>query len=149
MPVGHIETTNIVFHKAQVRDGLCEHENFNSRRTKSMSRTIEAIMRHMAQPPSPRTDQSNRVAMLEKEITVKKRHYIWSEARFARAMLRFHSNVRVGYNGTDVDGKSVLDLMTLTPPEGTKVRIRIEGPDAAEAMRAADQLVQWRSDDDG
>jgi phosphotransferase system HPr (HPr) family protein len=55
---------------------------------------------------------------------------------------------RVGYNGTEVDGKSVLDLMTLTPPEGTKVWIRIEGPDAAEAMHAVDQLMQSRSDDD-
>ena len=113
-----------------------------------MSRTIEAIMRHMASPPSRVTDQSNRVEKLEKEITVKKRHYIWSEARFVRTMLPFHSNIRVGYNGTEVDGKSVLDLMTLIPPDGTKVRIRIEGPDAAEAMHAVDQFVQARSEDD-
>ena len=113
-----------------------------------MSRTIEAIMRHKAPPPSRVTDQSNRVNKLEKEITVKKRHYIWAESRFVRSMLPFHSNIRVGYNGTEVDGKSVLDLMTLTPPEGTKVWIRIEGPDAAEAMHAVDQLIQRRSDDD-
>src|ERR1700740_257936 len=98
-----------------------------------MSRTIEAIMRHMASPPSRVTDQNNRVEKLEKEFTVKKRHYIWSESRFVRTMLPFHSNVRVGYNGTEFNGKSVLDLMTLTPQEGTKVRIRIEGPDAADA----------------
>ena len=107
-----------------------------------MSRTIEAIMRHMASPPSRVTDQSNRVEKLEKEITVRKRHYIWSESRFVRTMLPFHSNIRVGYNGTEVDGKSVRELMTLTPPEGTKVRIRIEGPDAAEAMQAVDQFTQ-------
>jgi phosphocarrier protein HPr len=113
-----------------------------------MSPTIEAIMRHMAPPPSRLTDQSNRVEKLEKEITVKKRHYVWSESRFVRTMLPFHSNIRVGYNGTEVDGKSVLALMTLTAPEGAKVRIRIEGPDAAEAMHAVDQLVQSRSDED-
>ena len=113
-----------------------------------MSRTIEAIMRHMAPPPSRVTDQSNGVEKLEKEITVQKRRYIWSESRFVRTMLPFHSNIRVGYNGTEVDGKSVLGLMTLTPPEGTKVRIRIEGSDAAEAMHAVDQFIQARSDDD-
>jgi phosphocarrier protein HPr len=113
-----------------------------------MSRTIEAIMRHMAPPPSRATDQSNRVQKLEKEITVQKRHYIWAESRFVRSMQPFHSNIRVGYNGTEVDGKSVLDLMTLAPPEGTTVRIRIKGPDAAEAMHAVDQFVQSRSDDD-
>jgi len=112
-----------------------------------MSRTIEAIMRHMASPPSRVTDQSNRVEKLEKEITVRKtRHYIWSESKFVRTMRPFHSNIRVGYNGTEVDGKSVLELMTLAPPEGTKVWIRIEGPDAAAAMRAVDQLVQSLDD---
>ena len=113
-----------------------------------MSRTIEAFMRHMAPPPSRATHQGNRVEKLEKEITVKKRHYIWSGSRSVRTMLPFHSNIRVGYNGTEVDGKSVLELMTLTPPEGTKVWIRIEGPDAPEAMHAVDQLVQALSDDD-
>ena len=113
-----------------------------------MSRTIEAIMRHMALPSNRTTDPRNGVKKLEKEITVKKRHYIWSESRFVRTMLPFHSNIRVGYNGTEVDGKSVMALMTLAPPEGTKVRIRIEGPDAVDAMHAVDQLVQWRSDED-
>src|SRR5438876_7992267 len=102
----------------------------------------------MAPPASRLTHQSKGVEKVEREITVKKRHYIWSESRFVRTMLPFHSNIRVGYNGTEVDGKSVLDLMTLAPPEGTKVRIRIEGPDAAEAMHAVDQLVQSRSDND-
>ena len=113
-----------------------------------MSRTMEAIMRHMAAPSTRMTDQSNRVEKLEKEITVQKRHHIWPESRFVRTMLPFHSDIRIGYNGTEVDGKSVLDLMTLAPPEGTKVWIRIEGPDAADAMQAVDQFVQSRSDDD-
>src|SRR5689334_14313041 len=113
-----------------------------------MSRTIEAIMRHMAPPSSRASDPRNGVKKLEKEITAQKRHYIWSESRFVRTMLPFHSNIRVGYNGTEVDGKSVMDLMTLTPPEGTKVRVRIEGSDAADAMHAVDQLVEARSDED-
>src|SRR5947208_16538439 len=114
-----------------------------------MSRTIEAIMRHMASPPSRVTDQSNRVGKLEKEITVRKsRRYIWSESRFVRAMMPFHSNVRVRYNGTEVDGKSVLDLMTLHPPEGSTVRVRAEGPDALEAIHAVEQLVRSRTDED-
>jgi phosphotransferase system HPr (HPr) family protein len=54
----------------------------------------------------------------------------------------FHSNVRVRYNGKEVDGKSVLDLMTLAAPEGSTVRVRADGPDAAEAMHALEQLMQ-------
>ena len=107
-----------------------------------MSRTIEAIMRHMALPSSHANNLRNGTEKLEKEIVVRKRHYAWSEARFVRAMIPFHSNVRVGYDGKEVDGKSVLDLMTLAPPEGSTVRVRAEGTDAAEAMHALEQLMQ-------
>ncbi|HEV3394205.1 MAG TPA: HPr family phosphocarrier protein [Chthoniobacterales bacterium] len=113
-----------------------------------MSRTIEAIMRHMAAPSNGITNQRNGTEKLEREIAVRKRHYIWSEARFVRAMMPFHSNVRVRYNGKEVDGKSVLDLMTLTPLEGSTVRVRAEGPDAAEAMHALEQLMKSRPDED-
>ena len=107
-----------------------------------MSRTIEAIMRHMVLPSNGVTNQRNGAEKLEREFTVKKRRYVWSEARFVRAMMPFHSNVRVGYDGTEVDGKNVLDLMTLAAPEGSTVRVRAEGPDAAKAMHALEQLMQ-------
>jgi phosphocarrier protein HPr len=115
---------------------------------KGMSRTIEAIMRHMTSLSNGVTNQRNGTKNLEKEITVRKQHYVWSEARFARAMMPFHSNVRVAYNGKEVDGKNVLDLMTLAPPEGGKVRVRAEGPDAAQAMHALEQLMRSRPDED-
>jgi phosphotransferase system HPr-like phosphotransfer protein len=89
-----------------------------------MSRTIEAIMRHMTTTPSPVTDQSNRVQKLEKEITVRKRHDIWSEARFVRTMLRFVVTSAWPCNGREVDSKSVLELMMLAPWEGSTVRMQ-------------------------
>ena len=113
-----------------------------------MTRTIEAIIRHMAALSNGVSHQRNGADKLEKEFTVRKRHYIWSESRFVRAMMPFHSNVRVRYNGTEVDGKSVLDLMTLHPSEGSTVRIRAEGPDAVKAIHAVEQLVRSRTDED-
>ena len=107
-----------------------------------MSRTIEVIMRHMTLSSSRVTNQPNGTEKLEKEITVRKRHYVWAEARFVRTMMPFHSNVRVAYDGKEVDGKNVLDLMTLAPPQGSTVRVRAEGPDAAEAIHALEQLMQ-------
>jgi phosphocarrier protein HPr len=112
-----------------------------------MSRTIEAIMRHMTVPSNRTINQQNGTEKLEKAFTVRKRHYIWSEPRFVRTMMPFHSNVRVGYDGNEVDGKSVLDLMTLAPPEGSTVRVRAEGPDAVEAIHAVEQLVRSRTDE--
>jgi phosphocarrier protein HPr len=106
-----------------------------------MSRTIEAIMRHTMLASNRANNSRNRTEKLEKEITVRKRHYVWSEARFVRAIVPFHSNVRVAYDGKEVDGKSVLDLLTLASPEGSTVRVRAEGPDAAEAMHALEQMM--------
>jgi phosphocarrier protein HPr len=114
-----------------------------------MSRTIEAIMRHMAAPSNGVANQRSGTEKLEKEVTVRKRwRYMWPEAQFVRTMAPFRSNVRVAYNGTDVDGKSVLDLMTLHPQEGSTVRIRAEGPDATEAMQALEQLMQSQPGED-
>ena len=105
-------------------------------------------MRHMALPSNGTIHQRNGTKELEREFTVKKRHYIWSESRFVRAMIPFHSNVRIGYDGKEVDGKSVLDLMTLAPSEGSTVRVSAEGPDAVEAIHAVEQLVQSRPNED-
>ena len=111
-----------------------------------MSRTIEAIMRHMALPSNGTTNQPNGTEKLEKEIVVRKRHYVWSEARFVRAMMPFRSNVLVGYDGREVNGKNVLDLMTLALPEESTVRVRAEGPDASEAMHALEELMRSHPD---
>ena len=112
-----------------------------------MSRTIEVIMRHMTLPSRHRNHRPTGTERLEKEIVVRKRHYVWSEARFVRAMMPFHSNVRVGYDGKEVDGKNVLDLMMLAPPQGSIVRVRAEGPDAAEAMHALEELMRSHLDE--
>jgi len=62
-------------------------------------------------------------------------------------MMPFHSKVRVGYDGKEVDDKSVLDLMTLAPPEGSTMRVIAEGPDAAKAMHALEELMRSRPDE--
>ena len=112
-----------------------------------MSRTIEAIMRHTILASNRANNSTNGTEKLEKAVTVRKRYYVWSEARFVRTMMPFHSKVRVAYDGKEVDGKSVLDLLTLAPPEGSTVRVRAEGPDAAKAMHALEQMIQSRSED--
>ena len=105
-------------------------------------------MRHMTLPTKGPANPRNGTETLEKEVTVKKRwRYMWPEAQFVRTMAPFRSGIRVAYNGTEVDGKSVLDLMTLAPAEGSTVRILAEGPDATEAMQALEQLIQSRSDE--
>jgi phosphotransferase system HPr-like phosphotransfer protein len=41
-----------------------------------------------------------------------------------------------------VDGRSILSLLSLAASRGTRLRVRAEGPDAAEAVAALGQLLE-------
>ena len=83
------------------------------------------------------------VKKVEKEITVLNRRGL--DAKLARVIVQvvnwFSSDIWIVKNGTQVDGKSLLGLMVLGAKRGSKLRIRVEGPDAPEAMREIEQLL--------
>ena len=45
----------------------------------------------------------------------------------------FDSRVRVIYKNQEVDGKSILGLLSLAAPHGARVRVLVDGPDEAQA----------------
>jgi phosphocarrier protein HPr len=139
MPPRHIETRNIVFHHA-----TCERH----RSSMKMNNAFEAITRRATTPSSAVANSNYRTEKLEKEVIVRKRRYVWTEARFVRAMMRFRCEVRVTYDGNEADGKSVLDLLALAPPDGSTVRVSVEGRDAADAMRAVERLIESHFEED-
>ncbi len=58
---------------------------------------------------------------------------------FSELAGRFAASVRVTADRMQVDGKSIMGLMSLGAPQGTVVVIEAEGPDAdkaAEALKA-------------
>jgi phosphocarrier protein len=61
--------------------------------------------------------------------------------RFVQIARRFQSDVRVGCRGRSVDGKSILDLVTLAAECGARLDLETEGPDAERALRALSELV--------
>ena len=65
-----------------------------------------------------------------------------SAAMLVRLANRFDSTTSVAKEGVDVDGKSVMALMLLAATKGAKLRIRVEGTDAREAMCEIEQLIQ-------
>ena len=87
---------------------------------------------------------------MEKEIAIVNRFglHLRHAARFAQVANRFCSDVRVAKGGTEVNGKSILDLITLGAAQGSRLRIRIEGPDGSQAMREIERLIQSWSDED-
>jgi phosphocarrier protein len=53
----------------------------------------------------------------------------------------FQSEVRVCRDDTEVDGKSIMQMMMLAAGQGTVLTIVADGPDAAEACKALKALV--------
>ena len=54
----------------------------------------------------------------------------------------FEARIEVGSGDEWVDGRSILSLLSLGARRGTELRLRVEGADAAEAMRALGALLE-------
>ena len=63
-------------------------------------------------------------------------------AQIVRVASRFESEILFTKCEITVSGKSILDLMTLICPHGSKILISAKGPDAAEALNALAALFQ-------
>jgi phosphotransferase system HPr (HPr) family protein len=63
---------------------------------------------------------------------------------FARTATRFVSEIRVIYmdKGEQVNGKSLLDLITLAAECGAVLKIEAQGPDAELAVETLSRLVE-------
>jgi phosphocarrier protein len=62
--------------------------------------------------------------------------------QFVSLAQRFECEIRVGRGEEWVDGRSILSLLSLAAGRGTRLSIRAEGRDAAEAVAALGQLLE-------
>jgi phosphocarrier protein len=62
-------------------------------------------------------------------------------AEFVKLASQFHSDVLVGKDGLNVNGKSIMGVMTLAAECGSQLTIRVEGADADAAAEALAALV--------
>lgn len=65
-------------------------------------------------------------------------------AAFVRALAGLHAQVTVSWEGRSVNGRSVLELMTLGAPQGSALEIQVSGADAAAALAALTMVVENR-----
>lgn len=63
-------------------------------------------------------------------------------ARMVQVARQFRSELRLVKDGAQVDGKSILDVLSLSCPRGTEVVLLALGPDAQEALRAVGELIE-------
>lgn len=82
--------------------------------------------------------------MEEKVLEIKNRlgFHARPASVFVQTAARFKSNIKVFKNDQEVDGKSIMGLMTLAAEYGSSIHIIVEGEDEKEAMEELTRLVE-------
>jgi len=61
---------------------------------------------------------------------------------FVRIASRHRAEIWVSKEEEEINGKSIMGLMMLAAGQGSKLRIRYEGPDADKAMEELEELIK-------
>ncbi len=87
---------------------------------------------------------------VHKELIIRNRLGLHARpaAKIVRVTSRFNAEIWIEKDGERVNGKSILGLMTLAAGEGTKLLVRADGPEAESAVRALEELVESRFDEE-
>ena len=80
---------------------------------------------------------------MEREFDILNR--LGLHARAAAQLVRmangFASEIHVGKEGVEVNGKSIMGVLMLAAPKDAKILVRAVGPDAEEALAAIGELI--------
>ena len=69
-------------------------------------------------------------------------------AKLVQVATRFKSRIYFEKDGWEVNGKSLLGILTLDCPQGGRLIVRAEGMDATEAIAALGQLIESKFDEE-
>ena len=89
--------------------------------------------------------------MLERELTVSNRLGLHARAtaKLVQELAPFRCGVTLQAKGREVNAKSIMGVMLLAAGHGTRVVLRLDGDDEADAMDAAAALFERRFDEEG
>ncbi|MCE5264861.1 MAG: HPr family phosphocarrier protein [Deltaproteobacteria bacterium] len=62
-------------------------------------------------------------------------------AKLVETATRFRSEIFLEKDGVEVNGRSILGILTLYCPQGSRLTIRADGDDAQEAIAAFARLI--------
>ena len=88
--------------------------------------------------------------MLRKKITIINRLGLHARAaaKFVKLANRFNASVKIKKDGVEIDGKSILGILTLAAVQGTEVLLTIAGKDEKDAMKALVFLIENRFEEE-
>ena len=81
--------------------------------------------------------------MVEKKIIIKNKLGLHARAavKFVNLANRFRSSVKIEKDGNEIDGKSILGILTLAAVQGTQIKLKVSGKDEDSALRALATLI--------
>jgi len=69
-------------------------------------------------------------------------------AKLVGVSSEFKSNIILERDGLEIDGKSLLSILTMACPLGSTVTVRAEGSDAHDAVEALGKLIEDKFGED-
>ena len=69
--------------------------------------------------------------------------------RIAKAAQQFEARIMIGFDGREVDAKSILDILSLAAPNGSALRIHAQGNDARHAVEYLENIFREKLREDG
>ena len=69
-------------------------------------------------------------------------------ALFVHLANQFESVISVNKDGSRVDGKSILGLLTLAAAKGSRLRLTADGADESQALQELQQMIRERFGED-
>ena len=82
--------------------------------------------------------------MIEREVTVKNRSGLHTRpaATLVKTAARFKAEFFIYKDGMEINGKSIIGVMTLAAEQGSTLLLRFEGTDEADAAAAVIALFE-------
>jgi phosphocarrier protein len=87
--------------------------------------------------------------MVETTIIIKNRLGLHARAavKFVNTANRFSADVKIEKDGNEIDGKSILGILTLAATQGTEIMIKADGSDEQAALQALVALINGKFDE--
>ena len=91
----------------------------------------------------PKPSRKTEEPVLKKKLHIRSRQGLHARpaALFVQVANRFKSMIRVRKGRKEVDGKSIMGLLTLAASRGSTIEVTLKGSDAQDALYALEQLV--------
>jgi phosphocarrier protein HPr len=84
--------------------------------------------------------------MIKKKLEIKNKLGLHARAavKFVNMANRFASSIKIIKDGSEVDGKSVLGILTLAAVQGSEIQLNVSGKDEEMALQALSELIDGK-----